>query len=164
MKICASGCAGQITEEDNMKMIKAAFALMSVLFVSGTLLAADAPSTGTLTMVITGFKSTKGMARIEVMDSEAAYANETRALCLIKSRIVGNKVELSLKGLPYGQYAVVVFHDVNNNGVIDKNLMGAPKEAYGTSNNIRGKFGPPDYSRIKFDLNAPEVVQQITVQ
>jgi uncharacterized protein (DUF2141 family) len=163
MKKCASGCAGQISEEDNMKMIKAAFALVSVLFVSGTLLAADAP-TGTLTMVITGFKSTKGMARIEVIDSEAAYANETRALCLIKSRIVGNRVELSLKGLPYGQYAVVVFHDVNNNGVIDKNLVGAPKEPYGASNNIRGKFGPPDYSRIKFDLNAPEVIQQITVQ
>jgi uncharacterized protein (DUF2141 family) len=147
-----------------MKTTTTAFALVCALFISGALSAADAPLTGTLTMVITGFKSGKGMARIEVMDSDAAYANETKALCMIKSRIIGNKVELSLKGLPYGQYAIVVHHDVNGNGVMDKNLVGAPKEPYGASNNVRGKFGPPDYDRIRFNLNAPEVVQQITVQ
>lgn len=149
-----------------MKIIKASFALISVLFLAGTLLAADAPQaqTGTLTMIITGFKSNKGMARIEVIDSEAAYANETKAMCLIRCRIIGKKVEISLKGLPYGRYGIIVFHDENGNGVMDKNLMGVPKEAYGTSNNIKGKFGPPDFNRIRFDLNAPEIVQLITVQ
>lgn len=164
MGMCTYDHTGQITEEDYMRIVKAAFVLLCTMCVTSPLFAADAPQTGTITMVFTGFKSGKGMARIQVMDSETAYANETKALCMIKSRIIGNKVEISLKGLPYGQYGIVVFHDANGNGVMDKNLIGAPKEAYGASNNIRGKFGPPDYNKIRFDLNAPEVVQQITVQ
>lgn len=146
-----------------MNVFRTAIALMSVFFISYPLLAGEVPLAGNLTLVITGFKSSKGMARIEVLDSEQAYANESKALCLIRSRIIGNRVEVSLKGLPYGQYAVIVFHDANGNGVLDKTLRGMPKEAWGNSNNIRGKFGPPDYRKIKFDLNAPEVVQQITV-
>jgi uncharacterized protein (DUF2141 family) len=158
-----TGLAGQIEEEDSMRIVRAAFVLVSVLFISTPLLAGDAPLTGNLNMVFTGFKSDKGMARIEVMDSEQAYTNEAKAMCLIKSRIKDKKVEITLKGLPYGKYAIAVFHDLNGNGVLDKNLMGIPKEAYGSSNNIRGKFGPPDYSKIGFDLNVPEVTQQITV-
>jgi uncharacterized protein (DUF2141 family) len=154
---------GQIQEEDSMRILRTTIALVGVLLIAYPLFAGEAPLSGNLTVIVAGFKSGKGMARIEIMDSEQAYTNETKAICLIKSRIVNNRVELTLKGLPYGQYAIAVFHDENNNGVLDKNLLGVPKEAYGSSNNIRGKFGPPDYSRIRFDLNAPEVVQQITV-
>jgi uncharacterized protein (DUF2141 family) len=155
---------GAEKEEDSMSFLKTAIALMSVLFISYPAAAVDAPPAGDLNMVITGFTSSKGMARISVMDSEQAFTNEAKAMCLIKSRIIGNKVELTLKGLPYGQYAIAVFHDANNNGVLDKNLMGVPKESYGSSNNVRGKFGPPDYGRIRFDLAAPAVTQEIVVK
>ena len=30
---------------------------------------------------------------------------------------------------------------------LDKNTFGAPKEAYGFSNNARGTFGAPDYEK-----------------
>ncbi|HNY63990.1 MAG TPA: DUF2141 domain-containing protein [Deltaproteobacteria bacterium] len=147
-----------------MRFLRAAFLLVSALIFSCPLSAGDAPPSGDLTMIITGFKSDKGMARISVMDSEQALTNEAKSLCLIRSRIIGRKVEFTLRGLPYGQYAIVVFHDVNSNGVLDKNLMGVPKEAYGSSNNVRGKFGPPDYGRIRFDLAEPGVTQEIVVR
>jgi len=158
------GCAGQISEEVGMSIVRTAVVLVGALLLSLPVLAADALRTGDIALVITGFKNAKGMARIQVMDSEQAYTNESKALCLIRSRIIDGKVQLTLKGLPYGRYAVAVFHDENGNGVLDKKLMGIPKEAYGTSNNGRGRFGPPDYHRISFDLNAPEVVQEIAVQ
>ena len=39
-------------------------------------------------------------------------------------------------GIPAGTYAVAVFLDENDNGKMDTNLFGAPKEKYGFSNNI----------------------------
>lgn len=38
--------------------------------------------------------------------------------------------------IPAGTYAVAVFLDENENGKMDTNLFGAPKEKYGFSNNI----------------------------
>lgn len=50
-----------------------------------------------------------------------------------------------------GDVAVLVFVDENNNGLIDKNFIGIPKEPLGISNNYRPK-GPPSFERAKFSL------------
>ena len=55
------------------------------------------------------------------------------------------QVALSLN-VPPAKYAVAVFHDANNNEVLDKNAFGIPTEAYGFSNNARGRFAPHDFS------------------
>jgi len=55
--------------------------------------------------------------------------------------------------VPYGEYAIAVFHDLNGNGKLDKNLFGYPSEAFGFSNNIRPKFSSPDFSDCKHAFN-----------
>ena len=47
--------------------------------------------------------------------------------------------------LPDGTYAVGVFHDVDGNEALSKNFLGIPKEPFGFSNNVRGRFGPPGF-------------------
>lgn len=47
--------------------------------------------------------------------------------------------------------ALLVYHDENTNGRIDKNFIGIPREPLALSNNYRPK-GPPSYSRANFDL------------
>ena len=60
----------------------------------------------------------------------------------------------TLADLPYGEnYTIAIFHDVNDNGKMDKNFVGVPKEPYGFSNNARSKWGPPKYEIAKFELN-----------
>ena len=51
--------------------------------------------------------------------------------------------------VPSGDIAVLVYVDENENGLIDKNFIGIPKEPLGISNNYRPK-GPPAFSRAKF--------------
>ncbi len=138
--------------------------LCGVMVFSAACLAENPVQCGDLVLVVTGFKSNAGQARIQVMDSERAVTNESISFCMIRSRIVNQKVEIVLKGVPYGQYAVQVFHDVNGNGVIDKNIFGVPKEEYGFSNNVRGKLGHPDYADMRFELKEPLATQQISVQ
>jgi len=69
-----------------------------------------------------------------------------------KSIIVsGNKVIVEFD-LPAGEYAVFTSQDVNNNGKLDKNFFGKPKEPYGFSNNVN-PFGSPSYKDCKFTLS-----------
>ncbi len=41
------------------------------------------------------------------------------------------------EGLQPGTYAVRLMHDENDNGKLDRNLVGMPTEGYGFSNNPR---------------------------
>jgi uncharacterized protein (DUF2141 family) len=42
---------------------------------------------------------------------------------------------------------------VNDNGKLDKNFIGIPKEPYGFSNDKAGSFGPPDFEDILVEVN-----------
>lgn len=53
--------------------------------------------------------------------------------------------------VPAGRYGIGLHHDLNNNGVMDKNLIGIPKEPYGVSKYSGG------LSRPKFEESAVEI-------
>ena len=55
--------------------------------------------------------------------------------------------------LKEGDYAVKVLIDTNNNGDIDLNFFGLPKEQFGFSNNVLGLFGAPKFDKASFKLN-----------
>lgn len=52
--------------------------------------------------------------------------------------------------LPKGLYAVAVFHDEDNNGILNTNKMNIPTEGYGFSNNIASNLGPPSFAQTNF--------------
>lgn len=65
-------------------------------------------------------------------------------------RVTGTTVTILFDNLPAGEYAFSIFQDVNDNGVLDTNLFGIPREPWGFSNNARGRFGPPDFEATRF--------------
>ena len=66
--------------------------------------------------------------------------------------------------LPAGEYAIAVFHDENLNNKLDRHALGYPLEAYGFSNNARGKFGPPKYQAATFQLGEETVELTISLK
>ncbi len=68
---------------------------------------------------------------------------------------------ITFANLPNGEYACSIFHDVNDNGILDTGPFGIPREPWGFSNNARGRFGPPDFEAAKFRVtdNAQIAVQ-----
>jgi uncharacterized protein (DUF2141 family) len=56
------------------------------------------------------------------------------------------------KNIPAGKYAIAAFQDSNVNGELNKNMFGVPKEPYGFSNNKYGRFGPPNFEDVSFDV------------
>ena len=104
---------------------------------------------------ITGFKTNQGVARIALVDSKQNYDNDKN----LRQKIIpvkDKKAQYIVKNLEFGKYAVKVFHDENSNGKLDTAIFGIPTEAYGFSNNARGKFGAPDYSKVVFEFNTQD--------
>ncbi len=70
---------------------------------------------------------------------------------------------MMLSGIEPGEYAISIFHDVNANGILDKNFLGIPKEPYGFSHNARGRFGPPKFADAKFSVQKQHQVLEISL-
>ena len=115
-------------------------------------------STGNLIINISGFPSSDGFAMVALNNSEESYnGGENQAIAKTKIKVVDQKVQVVFANLPYGSYGVSLYHDENANGIMDKNAMGIPKEAYGFSNNAKGFFGKPNFEDVMFQLNSAEV-------
>jgi uncharacterized protein (DUF2141 family) len=135
-----------------MKKLLEAVAL-SLAMIGASFPAFAEGGSGTLKVVITGFKSDSGKAMIALCDSKANY-DAPRSFRSAAADIVGGRVELSLDSLPFGEYALKAYHDENGNGKLDTKIFGIPKESYGFSNNVKNKMGPTKYEDAKFMFEA----------
>lgn len=78
--------------------------------------------------------------------------------------ITEGKATFRFADVPPGNYAVVVFHDENDNGRIDHNWLRMPSEALGFSNGFVPSLlaGMPTFEKLQFVHTATE--QQIDIR
>lgn len=106
-----------------------------------------------LTLVVTGFESNDGNLKYSIFENSDGFPMDyEKAMKIGEVEIKNNKAVLNID-LPYGEYAISVFHDENNNMKMDKKFFVMPKEGIGVSNNVRPKMGAPKYEECKFILN-----------
>lgn len=133
------------------------------LFGTPTVWAGQAkPVMGKLCIHIKGFGNADGIAKIALVDSKKSFEGDT-ILKGFDCTIANNEV-MQTVSLPYGEYAVKVFHDENGNGELDTRIFGIPVERYGFSNDARGAFGPPDYEDARFILDSPDKIVTINIR
>jgi uncharacterized protein (DUF2141 family) len=63
-----------------------------------------------------------------------------------------NQVEVNINLKP-GTYAIAAYLDKNKNRQLDTNMVGAPKERFGFSNNPSIRFSAPNFNECSFDVN-----------
>lgn len=115
----------------------------------------------TLRIEVSVTKYNKGQVLIALYDHEDHYMKKS---CMSSiEKVKNNKVTIVFKGLKKGEYAFSLFHDVNNNGKLDNNFFGIPKEPYGFSNEQKGRFGPPKFDKVKFTVSE-NTHQKITIK
>jgi uncharacterized protein (DUF2141 family) len=109
---------------------------------------------GTLTVDISGISKASGTLKIR-LDASADGYNGKIAPLMGKAIKISDKKPLSVSfaDLPAGEYAISVMHDENDNGELDSNILGIPKEAYGFSNNPR-VMRKPRFDETKFTVGA----------
>ena len=68
-----------------------------------------------------------------------------------------------VEDLAPGRYALSAFHDENDNGELDTNLLGIPSEGYGFGNDASAAFGPPSFEAAAVDVNAAPGATALTL-
>jgi uncharacterized protein (DUF2141 family) len=115
-------------------------------------------------LTVDGISEEKGEIRIAVFDSEQAYNDKENPLYAVVIPVDGEKISWKQDSLPFGNYAIAVYHDKNVNGELDSNLLGIPKEAYGFSNNARGRFGPASWEDAHFEVTSEQSSMTILIK
>jgi len=121
---------------------------------------------GILTVEVSGLKDATGNVYIAVYDSDSTWLSDTTVLSkkvAISEALDGELVRTELQ-LPLGEYALSVFYDKDNDGELDTNFVGMPKEPIALSNNAVAKFGPPKYADAVFTLGAEPIIQRISMK
>lgn len=106
-----------------------------------------------VTLAVSNIEAIQGELRWSVFDSAETYAGDRNPVIAGRSRVQGDAMVVTLHDLPPGNYAVKLFHDANQNGELDTNMVGLPTEGYGFSNNA-GRFGPPDFDDAAVEVQA----------
>lgn len=74
--------------------------------------------------------------------------------------IKDGKAVVSFKDIAPGTYGIIIFHDKNDNNIMDFEANGMPLENYGISNNVMS-FGPPMWSDAKFEVVGEDIAMEI---
>lgn len=136
---------------------------LALLLVAAGPAGAQAPAGApNLRVIATNVKSDQGTLYVWVYDQKDDWLSDrvrTQKPLKVAGNRTGDRLTVELL-LPDGEYALSVFQDVNDDGKLERNFIGIPKEPAGLSNNLRPKFGPPKYRDAVFTVSVGTVTEQ----
>ena len=107
-----------------------------------------AEATGELHITISNIETARGTLQVAVynkgddwLDSKAGNPPFISATKIVSST---DNATVVIENMPAGNYAISIFHDLNENKKLDTNFIGFPKEPFGFSAPM-SRFGPPKY-------------------
>lgn len=107
-----------------------------------------------MTVHVTGAASSRGVIRVALWREADGFPKDVRKVVQGGSvPLVEGEAIVVLEHVPAGVYAISTYHDENENGKLDTNLVGIPRELFGFSNNARGRMGPPSFNACKFSFS-----------
>lgn len=117
---------------------------------------------GKLEVTIKNIKEPKGSIRVGLFSSEETFLKEAVEGKVVKAS--STEVTVTFENLKPGEYGLSVVHDENENGEMDSNMMGIPKEGFAFGNNAMGTFGPPSFEKAKFKVESKVTSQTISLK
>lgn len=119
-------------------------------------------SAATLSLSVDNIETHEGVLQIGLFDAAGYQTGDVIDAETI--RVNGDKVVVTFDGIAPGEYAVKLFQDLDEDGELDTNMMGIPKEPYAFSNNARGRFGPAKWDAAKFSISEAGTAHTITLK
>lgn len=118
-----------------------------------------------LRLEIKNIEKAKGYIWVGIYDSEKSFLDKEQATAVEGKPIerVGD-LQIDIKDLPYGTYAVAIFHDINGNGELDQGMFGVPKEPYAFSQPLKSKWRAPTFEDVRFVFNSNQSSLSMTLK
>lgn len=119
-----------------------------------TATAPSATTNGQLIIEVDHVEIAKGKIWIGIYDSKDNYLVKERAIIKELSIQEKGKAEIHIPELPYGTYAIALFHDINENDELDQNMWGVPTEPYAFSRPPVSKWRIPYFHEVAFHFSS----------
>ena len=131
--------------------------LFSTLIFSQETETSNLSEENTITVSLVNALNDAGTANFALFNKENFRQQPLRA----QSAIIKNGLStVVFENVPAGTYAIICYHDENENKRMDFQENGMPLENYGTSNNPMN-FGPPQFDSSKFEVTNKDVTLEI---
>ncbi|WP_179018730.1 DUF2141 domain-containing protein [Winogradskyella forsetii] len=128
--------------------------LLTFALIFTTLFSFSQDAQSTITVTIDNVNNDKGTVKMGLYTEETFMKG--KPLMGEQSEIKDGKVTITFENVKPGEYAIIAYHDVNENNKMDFSDNGMPLESYGISNNEMS-FGPPQYSDAKFKVDGKDL-------
>lgn len=116
-----------------------------------------------LNLIIENLGSPTAPVLIGLYGAENEFPSEKDVLRRLKFVPDGDVLNTFITDLEYGTYAMALFQDMDNDGKIEKNFIGIPKDPYAFSNNVRPTFKAPLFEDCCFEYSDKENVVEISM-
>ncbi|MEH2349192.1 MAG: DUF2141 domain-containing protein [Nostoc sp.] len=148
-----------------LKGLRVSILLLAVMGNLAWSFSAKATLSGKLTVEIDGLKNKQGQVCASIFASSEGFPSDrNRTLQKQCIKINDTPLPITFENLKAGSYAVAVFHDQNNDRILNTNVFGIPKEGFGFSRNPEIRTGAPKFSEAAFLVAGPETNIQIRLK
>jgi uncharacterized protein (DUF2141 family) len=107
-----------------------------------------------LTVAVEGVHPGPGSIRVALYANADSFRREDRALRVLTVPANSSAVSVTFSDIPAGRYAVLAYHDANDNKKLDLVMGMFPDEGWGLSNDP-SVIGPPRFEPSAFDIGEP---------
>ncbi len=111
-------------------------------------------------VIVDRIKSDRGTIKIGLYSSKENFLKSPIKSISVTAKKEGVKV--TFNNIKEGEYAISLYHDEDDNNKLNT-FFKIPTEPYGTSNNAKGQFGPPNWEDAKFKVSGTNETQHITL-
>ena len=118
----------------------------------------------TVSVEVSNITQTRGSLRIGIFREGNPFTGPKAKPDFFKVvPITAATAQQVIVSLPAGRYVIAVYHDLNDNGKLDKNIVGYPKEPFGFSKNFRPILSAPSFEDCAIEIkeNSPQNRQKI---
>ena len=141
-----------------MKTILFTIALSISTFIMSAQADLTVVTEGTSITVTVPVQSADGVVIVGLYDQ--ATFMKAAPLQGLESAILNGQATVTFTNVTPGTYGITLFHDKNDNKIMDFEANGMPKENYGVSNNVMN-FGPPQWKDAKFEVASEPIALDI---
>ncbi|MGE0784646.1 MAG: DUF2141 domain-containing protein [Sandaracinaceae bacterium] len=100
-------------------------------------------------MTIVGLRNDHGSLRGGLYTDPSVWLRENAASEDCRAPIRGGVARCRFHA-PVSRVAFAAMHDEDDDGELDRDLLGVPSEGYAFSNDVREPFGPPSFRAASF--------------
>lgn len=120
---------------------------------------------GNLKVTVNALDSQEGAVCFKLFSGRQGFPSEDDS-AVLKRCVPIEEVPLTVtfEDLPFGNYAVAVYHDENEDSIMNRNSFGMPSEGYGFSNDAPAMTGPAQFEDAMFVVAGPTTEIQLTMR